>query len=341
MGTLTRADDQMANYSSSGPTWIDFDSKPDLVAPGTGTVSLAVPGSTFYVHKAQYLLDGKLSLGSKPYLVLSGTSMSAPVVAGTVALMLQANPNMSPNLIKAVLQYTAQQYPGYSPLRQGAGFLNTLGAVRLAKFYANPKAGDKMPIQKVWSRHIDWGSHELRGFIKPTANAWANNIVWGTAKTLGMDGDNIVWGTMADGDNIVWGTYNDGDNIVWGTMADGDNIVWGTARDGDNIVWGTDCGGADCDNVVWGAADGDNIVWGTARDGDNIVWGTAKDGDNIVWGTSADNDVTWGSDAGDDATTFSDEVVEPLPSLDLEFGDLVPLVPATPVVSLLATIGAL
>ena len=50
--------------------------------------------------------------------------------------MLQANPNLTPNLIKAILQYTAQLYPGYSPLREGAGFLNTLGAVQLAKFYA-------------------------------------------------------------------------------------------------------------------------------------------------------------------------------------------------------------
>jgi hypothetical protein len=82
-------------------------------------------------------------------------------------------------------------------------------------------------------------------------------------------------------------------------------------------------------------SDGDNIVWGTANDGDNIVWGTATDGDNIVWGTSADADVTWGSDAGDEGAVFSDEVVEPLPSLDLEFGDLVPL----PKTSSLLTLG--
>src|SRR5262245_22696091 len=112
-GTLTRLDDQMASYSSSGPTAYDFGAKPDLVAPGTGTVSLAVPGSTFYVTKAAYLLSGKLGLGSKPYLVLSGTSMAAPVVSGTVALMLQANPKLTPNLIKAILQYTAEERPGY------------------------------------------------------------------------------------------------------------------------------------------------------------------------------------------------------------------------------------
>src|SRR5205809_2496466 len=178
MGTNTRNDDTMAAFSSSGPSYVDFEAKPDLVAPGTGTISLAVPGSLFYATKAQYLLAGKAGLGVKPYLSLSGTSMAAPVVTGTVALMLQANPTLTPNLVKALLQYTAQVYPGYSPLRQGAGFLNTLGAVRLAKYYANPHVGDRMPVQKVWSRQINWGSHRLTGFIRPSANAWATNIVW-------------------------------------------------------------------------------------------------------------------------------------------------------------------
>jgi serine protease AprX len=322
MGTLTRNDDTMASYSSSGPTRFDFNAKPDLVAPGTGSVSLAVPGSTFYVTKALYLLDGKIPLGVKPYLSLSGTSMAAPVVSGTVALMLQANPNLTPNLIKAILQYTSQEYPGYSALRQGAGFLNSLGAVALARYYASPQQGERMPVPKVWSRQIIWGSHRLKhGIIKPSANAWAANVVWGTAKTLGLGGDNIVWGT-ADGDNIIWGTA-DGDNIVWGTALDAaNNIIWGTA-DGDNIVWGTDCGGADCDNIVWGTLDpATHTLWGTAADGDNIVWGTA-DGDNIVWGTSADMDVTWGSAAADDAVVFTDAATEPLPDPVLEFGEVI------------------
>src|SRR5439155_806744 len=136
--------------------------------------------------------------GVKPYLSLSGTSMAAPVVTGTVALMLQANPTLTPNLVKALLQYTAQAYPGYSPLRQGAGFLNTLGAVRLAKYYANPHVGDRMPVQKVWSRQINWGSHRLTGFIRPSANAWATNIVWGTS----ADTD-VTWGEAAD-DVVVY-----------------------------------------------------------------------------------------------------------------------------------------
>jgi serine protease AprX len=331
MGTLTRSDDQMADYSSSGPTAYDFAAKPDLVAPGTGTVSLAVPGSLFYVTKVANLLAGTLGLSVKPYLALSGTSMAAPVVSGTVALMLQANPNLTPNLIKAILQYTSQQYPGYSALRQGAGFLNAYGAVRLARYYATAHYGDRMPVQAVWSRQIIWGNHRLSGgYLNPSANAWATNIVWGMVKTLGDAGDNIVWGMGCGGgdcDNIVWG-MDAGDNIVWGMQQDGDNIVWGMAQGDDNIVWGMDCGGGDCDNVVWGMMDaGDNIVWGTAEAGDNIVWGM-NGIDNIVWGMNGGDDSSWGS-SGDDEPTFPDTSGDPLPSVDLEFGDLVPLVPTT------------
>jgi serine protease AprX len=301
MGTITRDDDTMASFSSHGPTYLDWAAKPDLVAPGVGSVSLAVPGSNFYVTKPGQLLEGSFPTLELPYMSLSGTSMAAPVVSGTVALMLQANPHLTPNAVKAILQYTAQNYSGYDALTQGAGFLNAVGAVRLARFYATAQPGAPMPTSALWSKQIIWGNHQLSGgYLNPGANAFDLATTWGIGKTDG--GDNIVWGTIARGDNIVWGTGAGGDNIVWGTAGDGDNIVWGTSADGDNIVWGTDCGGADCDNIVWGtAADGDNIVWGTAARGDNIVWGTGAGGDNIVWGTGAGGDnIVWGTGAGGD-----------------------------------------
>ena len=345
-GTVTRTDDTMTDYSSRGPTAIDFGAKPDVVAPGTGIVSLSVPGSLLYNLHPAYLLSGSFLTSTKPYLSLTGTSMAAPMVAGTVALMMQANPKLTPNLAKAIIEYTAQNY-GYGTLTQGAGFLNTQGAVTLARYLYTAHAGSAYPMNAAWGRTIVWGNHKVkRGVIKPQGSAYALNTVWGAA-TDG-EGDNIVWGTDCptsdcsnvvwgasdmDGDNIVWGTFNrEGDNIVWGTAncgptQDCDNIVWGTQCTGadgecDNIVWGTECGNADCDNIVWGTAcDGnsecDNIVWGTACDGnsecDNIVWGTACDAagecDNIVWGTAATelDNIVWGTQC--DPSTECDNIV--------------------------------
>jgi serine protease AprX len=324
-GTITRADDKMASFSSRGPTARDFLSKPDIVATGVGIVSLANPLSLLYATKTDFLLGGLFKSSTKPYLSLTGTSMAAPVVTGTVALMLQANPKLTPNLVKGILQFTAQDY-GYDTLTQGAGFLNTKGAVDLAKYLNAPKRGSRYPSNRAWSKTIIWGNHKIkRGVIKPSGSAWAQNIVWGSMADA--EGDNIVWGTACgseecdnivwgtaemDSDNIVWGTFDrEGDNIVWGTAAgEDDNIVWGTACAGecDNIVWGTECGGADCDNIVWGTAVGelDNIVWGTHIEDDNIVWGTSGEVDNIVWGSSSEEDnITWGC-AGEETAPFDD-----------------------------------
>ncbi|HET7219990.1 MAG TPA: S8 family peptidase [Vicinamibacterales bacterium] len=324
-GTAYRWDDVMASYSSRGPTAVDFEAKPDLVAPGTGIVSLSDPTSTFYSTKAAYLLSGTRNPGYKPYLSLSGTSMASPVVAGTVALMIQANPNLTPNLVKAILQYTAQKYR-YDALTQGAGFLNAHGAVRLARYFARASVGDPYPSSWMWSKEIHWGNRRLTGgVLKPNGNAWALNIVWGTVDAA----ENIVWGTLcSDCENIVWGTIDGSENIVWGTLDGGENIVWGTTGGDENIVWGTACGGGDCENIVWGTAmDLENIVWGTFDASENIVWGTATDLENIVWGTGVEGeDVTWGS-SGEDAALFDDPTADPITFDTIPLEELFPSSP--------------
>src|SRR5262249_56595109 len=87
MGTIDRADDTIAAFSSRGPTRFDYAAKPDLVAPGVGTESLSVPGSTLYSTFSAYLLPGTIATSYPPYLSLSGTSMSTPVGSGSVPLM--------------------------------------------------------------------------------------------------------------------------------------------------------------------------------------------------------------------------------------------------------------
>jgi len=303
-GTSRRSDDIIANFSSHGPTWLDFAAKPDIVAPGVGIESLADPRSTLYGLLKPYLLSGAFPVGYKPYLSLSGTSMATPVVAGTVALMLEANPRLTPNAVKAILQYTAESHSGDHVLAQGAGFLNAKGAVRMARFFAAPQSGlgymrDTIENERIdWSRHIVWGNYLITGGMPlPGSNAWATTQTWGAVKT--QTGQPVVWGARQDDDNIVWSVDAD-DNIVWSVNGDGnivwsvdgdDNIVWSVDTD-DNIVWSVNGDG----NIVWSVSDDGNIVWSVDDDG-NIVWSVNGDG-NIVWSVSALQNVVWGTDCG-------------------------------------------
>src|SRR6202041_158112 len=84
MGTPSRADDQIASYSSKGPTLFDHVVKPDLVAPGNRIVSLYSSGLTLNhlfpgneIPYSLYQVNGN-SGASDTYYRLSGTSMAAP-----------------------------------------------------------------------------------------------------------------------------------------------------------------------------------------------------------------------------------------------------------------------
>src|SRR5713226_5809792 len=142
-GTDARNDDGVATYSSRGPTrssWTDslgvqhYDGvmKPDLVAPGNKIIEALSPGNALVTQNPQ--LNANVSpVATRNQMYLNGTSMASPVVAGAAALLLQANPTLTPNIVKAILEYTAQPLSGFNTLEQGAGEVNIEGAVRLAR----------------------------------------------------------------------------------------------------------------------------------------------------------------------------------------------------------------
>jgi serine protease AprX len=274
-GTVDRSDDTVAGFSSRGPTALDFLAKPDVVAPGVGIESLADAGSTLFNTKPLMRLWGTVPTATEPYLALSGTSMASPVVSGTIALMLQANPALTPNLVKAILQFTAESRDGYNALTQGAGFLNARGAIELAQSLAAggslpgsaAPAGADSPAQAAWSGHVIWGNHLVGGQIRAGANAWRTDVVWGSAQA--PEGTRIVLGTSL-------GTG--GENVVWGTACGGADCDPSTSPGAGRMVWGTAC--ADCDpSTALGAG---NIVWAT-----NVLDDTSLGAGDVVWGAPA------------------------------------------------------
>src|SRR5271155_2310922 len=121
MGTPTRVDDQIASYSSKGPTVVDAFVKPDLVAPGNMLTSLEAQNSTLYnelpgnqVPFSYYVKSGSSAISST-YFTLSGTSMATGIVSGVVADLLQKSPRLTPDQVKARLMLTAYKtFPQFS-----------------------------------------------------------------------------------------------------------------------------------------------------------------------------------------------------------------------------------
>lgn len=84
----TDSSDTIANFSSRGPVDLNEEQyiKPDVSAPGVSVIS-TYPGGG--------------------YATMSGTSMAAPHVSGTIALMLQNSPTLRPSEVKGILENTA------------------------------------------------------------------------------------------------------------------------------------------------------------------------------------------------------------------------------------------
>jgi serine protease AprX len=250
--TYPRSDDQIASYSSKGPTWMDLTLKPDVVAPGNLVVSLLAPGSTLAaefptnVIPPSYYQPG--STGPAEYFQLSGTSMATPVVSGAAALMLQANPNLSPDTIKARLMKTAgKNFPLYSIATDpttgqtfvdtydiftvGAGYLDIQAALNntdIANGSAQSPAVLYNPLTQLaflsTSNSQVAGQSLNRNVVWGSGGVWGTNVVWGNSDFVGSTGalqrGNVVWGSSGDwGTSSVWGT-----NVVWGsTSGNGEN----------------------------------------------------------------------------------------------------------------------
>ena len=126
----------LADFSSRGTFGGEFQ-QPTLVAPGVNIASLRSAPTTTSVGGLGGADTQRLTVGELPfYTTASGTSFSAPQVAGAVALMLETNPSLTPADVKDILSRTATPLPKFFFHETGAGMLNTHAAVLEAAFPA-------------------------------------------------------------------------------------------------------------------------------------------------------------------------------------------------------------
>lgn len=121
----------IANFSSYGPT-MDDRIKPDIAAPG---VSVGSSISSFTDNSFTTLTTVDFQGRTYPFARFSGTSMSGPAVTGVVALMLEADPTLTPAEVKEIIKLTARtdNHTGVIPpggsTRWGMGKVNAYRAV--------------------------------------------------------------------------------------------------------------------------------------------------------------------------------------------------------------------
>lgn len=227
--TPSKADDYVASYSSKGPTLFDHIAKPDLVAPGNRVVSVSTKGTSYM--ETTYPAN---RVGAA-YFRLSGTSMAAPMVSGAVALMLQKDPTLTPDQVKARLMKTASKafpttstaydpvtgapyYSQYDIFTVGAGYLDITAALANTDRSTKPSLSPKAVY--------DTATGKVR-LVQDTAAIWGDSAIWGGAAIWG---NAVIWGG-----SVIWG-----DAVIWGNAA-----IWGnTTTTGFARVWG--------DAAIWG-----------------------------------------------------------------------------------------
>src|SRR5437762_3280366 len=236
--TPTRIDDTIASYSSKGPTAFDYVVKPDIVAPGNQVVSTLAPNAPLLasptdVYLSEYSCSTTTTSSSggnnknnkknsfstvatnaisTSYMRLSGTSMATPVVSGAAVLLLEQNPNLTPDQVKARLMKTASKtFPASSSA-------------------TDPTTGitytDYYDIFTIGAGYLDIAA-ALSSNDLADASAMSPSAVYDpTTQSVSLvNGASVVWGTDA-----VWDT-----SVVWGTnvFVNGTSVLWGSS-----VCWG-------------------------------------------------------------------------------------------------------
>lgn len=123
---------EISGFSSRGPM-ADGRIKPDIAAPGQLIASCV--NTRTYPGWMKDITTSKTNFNGQDYywVLFSGTSMASPHVCGIVALMLQMNPELTPNEVRSILQKTATRDAFTGPdsnIRYGYGKINALEAMK-------------------------------------------------------------------------------------------------------------------------------------------------------------------------------------------------------------------
>ena len=269
------ANDEMNDFSSSGPTTPDGWAKPDLVASGRSVVSLAAPGSTVYNN------NPSARIGSGNF-VGSGTSFSAAITSGAAALVLSAHPGLTANQVKAQLLGNTNQGPVGNPFVDGHGALNAYAAATFGPLNLNQSTSGLSPAQ-----------NGATVSLSPTSsvNTW-NPALWSGSQWNGSQWNGSQWnGSQWNGSQWNGSQWNGSqwNGSQWnGSQWNGsqwNGFAWGS-NEWNSAAWdGSQWNGSQWNGSQWNGSQWNGSAWNGSQ------WNGSQ------WNGSAWNGSQWNGSA--------------------------------------------
>ncbi len=279
--SASRFDDILTTYSSRGPTLLDHVVKPDLVAPGNRTLSLRAIGSkldeaypSLRVKQGLFRDDPAVAAEDSLYFQMSGSSMAAGVVSGMAALMIQADPSLTPDTVKARLMKSAEKRLVYDLFSEGAGFADVHAAL----------AEEGTALSQALSPTVQWTVAGLA--IDGTGTQWLNSLAFDLATVYGPEplrGTGSVWtdsGIWSDPSSESFPTDVSGHSVIWGGGRKTSGSGGPSSTTSDSVIWGG--GRKDSGTSSVGA---DSVIWGGGRKDSSTTSGSTEvSADSVIWG---------------------------------------------------------
>lgn len=156
--------------------------KPELVAPSIWVVAPLLPGTSVSAEARRLFAQrgapaaeqrlSELKLVTPDYQHVDGTSFAAPLVSSVVACMLEANPRLTPALVREILIHTAQPVPGVTRERQGAGALEAGRAVAQALREQHAALSDYRPTPYLDRQAVTFVWHDHQAGQVQVLGSW-------------------------------------------------------------------------------------------------------------------------------------------------------------------------
>ena len=200
-GTSGKRDDRVAEFSGRGSATRNV----DVVAPGVSIAGLRDPGSMIDDQHPEAVVDGVYFRGT-------GTSQATAVTAGAVALLLDARPNLTPDMVKAILRDTATPIADATARDQGAGMIDVRAAnntsTRRTEPQSWPPATGAGSLEAArGTDHVADDGVELRGEIDIMGQPW-DGLRWAPLSAAGAAWSDGTWnGSIWTGSEWAGGSW--------------------------------------------------------------------------------------------------------------------------------------